>query len=308
MAKHILLILFLSIISFSCNEEQVLIEGIVLSDKKAHILISTIDTLTVSRHDEKTKKIDSLVIFHENIASADNDGFFSLLAFPSDSIYFKSFNHIPQSILVSDYLKRKDKLIELKSCNWEFKCDKEPILFAFAAKKISLEHKPPEPYCDQVIFNHHFIAKYKVIENVYGNIQEDTIIFSVFDHYGWPKFKSYENVLLYVSKHCDIFIHEKYQYQDIYKTKNGKWASPYFNDDYRYSEQGFSISPKKIEFENPVIFEYTNNDSIEWLKKRYPEPYYKIDNGEVIALYGNYLDELFEMKKLTILKSRGFFD
>ena len=47
--------------------------------------------------------------------------------------------------------------------------------------------------------------------------------------------------------------------------------------------------------------------AIDGIEQMYPEPYFKIENNKVLALYGNDINELLELKKLTILKSRGKF-
>ena len=39
----------------------------------------------------------------------------------------------------------------------------------------------------------------------------------------------------------------------------------------------------------------------------YPKPYYDIRNGKAIAIYGNYVDDLFILKQQTILKARGIY-
>ncbi|WP_064966747.1 hypothetical protein [Tenacibaculum ovolyticum] len=44
-----------------------------------------------------------------------------------------------------------------------------------------------------------FLAKYKVVQNVFNDLKTDTIEFLVYDHYGRPEFENYENVLLYIS-------------------------------------------------------------------------------------------------------------
>ena len=45
--------------------------------------------------------------------------------------------------------------------------------------------------------------------------------------------------------------------------------------------------------------------SKEWIEQNYPSPYYRISNGKAIAEYGNYVPELVEIKKQTVLKARG---
>lgn len=307
MNKPNLIAFLVFLLVFSCSKKEVFLEGIIISDNEYPVIISTIDTISVSWNDKETNRLDSLSMNYQNVTKTDYDGFFSLNAYENDSIYIKSFNHVTQSLSVADYLKLENQNITLKPCDWEFECDNpKEEFFVFIAEKISLELKVPEASCD-VLMDAQFIAKYKVLENLYGDIKKDSVTFYVFDHYGWPKFKDYEKLVLYVNKYCDIYVHEKYQYQPLLKTKNGKLASPFLMSDIRYLEPDFPIKPRKMEFKNPVIFEHEKLDSIEGIKQRYPEPYFKIENNKVFALYGNDINELFELKKLTVLKSRGKF-
>ena len=76
-----------------------------------------------------------------------------------------------------------------------------------------------------------FKAKYRILQWVYGDYSNPSIEFLVYDHYGWPGFSNYINSLLFVSQHNGKFYHEKYLYNDVYATIDGRWASP-FNDTY----------------------------------------------------------------------------
>lgn len=152
-----------------------------------------------------------------------------------------------------------------------------------------------------------FSAKYKVLKNIYGQIKLDTITFIAFDHYGKPPFSEYKYALLYVIKQNDEYYHCKYQYNPLFKTKNNRWAGPYSTYDYgRNVKDNSKIKPEIIKFkENPKI-DFANY-SVEDAKKRFIEPYYKIIGHEAIIIYGNYAEDLFELKKQGILKRRGYF-
>lgn len=126
---------------------------------------------------------------------------------------------------------KKDSLVEMK--------DESVNLYAFIGKKISVQKverdtTKPEKFIvlngdtvvQKVIYtDQKFKAKYQVLENVYNELETDTIEFTVLDHYGRPKFGNHENVLLYVSfyKEERIFYHQKYQFDPVKKTKNGNW-------------------------------------------------------------------------------------
>ena len=150
-----------------------------------------------------------------------------------------------------------------------------------------------------------FKAQYKVIQRVYGNYEKDTIDFTAYDHMGVPAFSKFSNVLLFVSNHGGKYYHEKYQYFDVYKTKEGRWAScgdPYKFDDYHRK----NLKAVRLEFTEPVSFDLsTLND--ERIKKLYPEPYFIINDKSALCIMGTYVGELFQVKKEGVLKARGIF-
>lgn len=152
-----------------------------------------------------------------------------------------------------------------------------------------------------------YLAKYKILQLVHGSYKSDTIEFTVFDHYGKPTFSNYQTVLLFVSEYNGKFYHEKYQYFDLYMTENGKWASPYSSIDYNHPyKETITVKPEKIPFSDKVFYSVRKMSKDE-IKERFPQPYYKIDKKRAIAIYGNYLEDLFKLKQQTVLKARGIY-
>jgi hypothetical protein len=150
-----------------------------------------------------------------------------------------------------------------------------------------------------------FMAHYRILQKICGDYDRDTITFTVYDHYGFPDFANYEHALLFLTNHDSTIYHEIYQFFPLYKTKDGRWASSY-----QYLEYGdeTKVKPEKIEFAEEVSY------SIEGLtrtttQRRFPEPYYKIDkeSKKAISVWGNYVPELFQIKKDGALKFRGFY-
>ncbi|WP_141096249.1 hypothetical protein [Lacimicrobium sp. SS2-24] len=175
----------------------------------------------------------------------------------------------------------------------------------FIGGKISI--KAVEPEKDEVPFDSQFRARYKVLETYRGSYSESEIEFTVFDHYGKPPFSKYEYVLLYLEKHEGKYYHSKYQFTPLYKTKDGRWAGAYATYDYTHSyNENTTIKPEIIEFANPVVIDIGNYDK-EDIEHWFPEPYYKIEGQKAIAVYGNYIDELFRLKQSGVLKARGDF-
>ena len=137
--------------------------------------------------------------------------------------------------------------------------------------------------------------------------KQDTIEFFVFDHYGEPAFSKYKTVLLFVSYYKGKLYHEKYQYFDLYLTADNKWASPYSSGDYNHPfKDKITVKPEKISFKEEVSFP-VDKLSADDIQTWYPKPYYDIRNGKAIAIYGNYVDDLFILKQQTILKARGIY-
>jgi hypothetical protein len=176
-------------------------------------------------------------------------------------------------------------------------------LLIFVGEKITLEELP----YNVNDFDEKFIAKYRIIERVYGEFLKDTITFEVHDHYGIPPFTNYQHVLLFISEINGKFYHEKYQYFDVYRTKNGKWASPYSTDDYGHPYNvNTSVKPEKIDFLKEVSYDVEGWKKSE-IVANYPQPFYKIRKNKAIAVFGNYIPELVQLKKDGILKARKIF-
>lgn len=176
-------------------------------------------------------------------------------------------------------------------------------MLVFVGEKLDVKELDPE---EGIIINNKFLAKYRILERVCGNYSKNTIEFIVYDHYGKPEFEKYETVMLYVVEDEGKYYHEKYQFDDLYKTNDGRWASPYnANNEYQDS-LGSLIEPVKISFVNQVSFSIAGLKKRE-IKYRYPEPYYKITGNKAIAIYGNYVPELLQLKKNGVLRARGLF-
>lgn len=178
-------------------------------------------------------------------------------------------------------------------------------LLIFVGEKINVNEMEQEK--DSDIPNLKFRARYKVLEVICGDYKEREIEFIVYDHYGRPPFENYNQVLLYVTKEDSIFYHEKYLFDDVYKTKDGQWAGPYSADNYeRVDTSLIKIKPRIIEFDTPLLFDLKGVSRNELLRS-YPASYFRIENRKAIALYGNYVGEIVELKKNGILRARGFF-
>lgn len=235
------------------------------------------------------------------------DGRFRVLAQPTDSLFFEGYHTIKQAYLVAELLKRPaiNIVLQPEPCLPYVPCrDTLPRHFVFIGEKISVEPIRQPYYCNTISMNSKYQARYKVLRNAYGQLPHDTVQFVAYDHYGQPAFSKHQTVLLFVSEYCQELIHQKYQYYPLYKTTDNQWAAPYAPLDYASLPAGSTLKPHLLKFREPVEVDITNFDP-QRVASIFPAPYYRIEDNQAIAEYGNYVDELVELKKQTVLKARG---
>jgi hypothetical protein len=178
-------------------------------------------------------------------------------------------------------------------------------LFAFVGRKISVDNLPYREGSMDVAF----IAKYKILQKVFGNFPQDTIEFVAYDHYGVPRFSKFDNVLLFVSADSGTYYHQKYMYNDVYLTKGGKWAGCYAEKDYEHDyNKKTRVKPIVIDFAKEVSYptKIIMSDS-QVVTVNYPKPYFKTIGDKAIAVYGNYVEDLFILKRDGYLTARQLF-
>jgi hypothetical protein len=178
-------------------------------------------------------------------------------------------------------------------------------LFVFVGEKISVEQMRNSPGA----FDNGFIAKYLIIKKVFGQFSQDTIEFTAYDHYGIPAFSKFKNVLLFVSADSGFYYQQKYMYNDVYITKDRKWAGTYAEEDYGHEyNKKTKVKPVIIDFAMEVSYptKVMKPDS-EVVTFNYPKPYFKTIGDKAIAVYGNYVDELFILKRDGYLTAREIF-
>lgn len=195
----------------------------------------------------------------------------------------------------------KGRAVPLISKDTSNKNERKNKLFVFVGEKIKITPVASNPGD----FDSHIKAKYLVLQRVYGSITKDTIEFDSYDHFGRFAFAEHKNVLLYVSEHEGKLYHEKYMYDPLFKTKDGRWAGPY-SDDYGHQYNEYTtVKPEKIDFAEEVSFPINRKDKQHSLI--YPEPFFKIAGDKAIAVYGNFVPELFKLKKDGVLTARELF-
>jgi len=337
--KLLFIILFLSFNNTVCSQ-QVEVKGIAIDTFRVTRKFSSLkvilnDTLRrlKMQEDKKVaafyrqkkvssgKALDSMLIISDamfkqrlklakdtNVVVTPNSvGEFRIKARLTDSLCFISDRFIPQIYAVSDLLKMDKIFIKLvpEACEQRFVCtEKSTQLYAFIGEKISVKYVNPY-YCDgSISFDGQFECEYKVIRNIHGKLQTDTVKFTAYDHYGTPHFSKYQYVLLFLGDYCGRLFHEKYQYFDVYPTTDGRWARP--GDPYELDSKlpDKQVKAKPIKFKDSVAIDLSDKYSQE--KTRYVSPYFKIINEKAIPLQGAYIEDLLEIKKQGVLKARGY--
>lgn len=308
-------ILYLLIACFStfiCNAQHIEIKGIVKDTitKYIPIEISVNDTLQKFR-----KKVMMLTLEEEHLyfdliknknltAKTDSLGNFSIAPRRTDTLFFHKSGYYTQKHAVSDLLKMKHIYIKMKKepCLPFKKCEqKKPSNFyAFIGEKVEVLLEETPNYCDPVL-DSKLKSTHKIIKSFYGNFPKDTITFYSMSHYGVPAILQYQTILLFVGEYCGDLYQERYQYFDLFKTKDGKWACP--GNPYKYDSyvKDKNVKAQAIEFDESVFFDLSELSAKE-IAKEFSQDYYKIVGSKAIPIKGTYAEDLIKIKKDLFLE------
>lgn len=161
------------------------------------------------------------------------------------------------------------------------KLDAKRDLIVFVGKKLSVVEQPAE----ENSLDGKFEARFRILKRVFGRYDEPEITFTVYDHYGQPGFAKYDTVLMFVARYEGKLYHEKYQFFPVYPTANGRWASC---GDAGQWEIGYEhktpLKPVPITFAGNVTDKTTGRQCTE----------------------GNYVEDLFSLRRDGVLKARGW--
>ena len=177
-------------------------------------------------------------------------------------------------------------------------------LLVFVGEKISVEEFDPPRDPNVVLTDEAFHAKYRVLDVVYGLAPGEVVAFDAYDAHGTPEFAKYQHVLLFVSKDGDRWVHQKYQFYPVFRTKSGVWAG--CGAPWRYSSDPRTIQPRPLDFGSEAHFDLAGLTR-EDIAELYPRAYFRTLNGKAYCRQGNPVEELFEVKKQGVLKARGLF-
>ena len=147
-----------------------------------------------------------------------------------------------------------------------------------------------------------FLARYRVVEVLQGRHIDDFVEFEAYDHYGFPAFATKPTAVLYLSRGAEGFVHEKYQFDHVYKTSDGRWAG--CGDPYVKAK----VRPKplqRLEFQPAVEFDVAQPQALE-TRRLFPRPIFEISGNRAVCKMGVYAEELMRIKLETVLRERGY--
>lgn len=305
----------LCVITLPCFSQKVWIKGFASNKTNGAIPVSIVVNDTLSKAfreyylsekipNEKRDKYFALTKDTSVAVYSADDKSFKIKALLTDTLYFKCGRFITQKYLVSDLL-RSDKI--------EIKLSPEPCIeyiackdtvpsnyYVFIGERISVKGVNHPKYCNVFPRDGKFEAVYKIIKNINGEFKQDTIRFIAYDHYYTAKFSKSKYALLFVGEYCGELIHSKYQYFDVYPTKDGRWASP--GNPYRFDDnfKSRSIKAVQVAFDNDLSFD-TNSL---FFRNSYTEttPYFTIEGTKATPVMGTYIDDLVKLKQEADLK------
>ena len=274
------------------------------------------DTDSYKKANESSEIIQQFLNNKEFRTKTDTLGNFEIRAKLSDSLFFESTDHTTKKYLVSDLLKQKRITVNLvlEPCEvWPTHPENPSKLHVFIGKKIKLWNSP-QSHCNGISLDSRTIAKYAVVSVIYGDYAKDTIQFTSYAHESPAKqnyipFKSnygdYEYCLFYVLEFEGEFVQMKYLFDDVYMTKQGRWASPSKPKGLFSTISPDSYAPINIDFIEPIEFEYEKKFQEE-ISKSFPAPYNTVKDGNITVHYGYYVEDLFKIRKATRLKEYDY--
>lgn len=184
-------------------------------------------------------------------------------------------------------------------------------LYAFVGKKVSIKKaKQPEFKADKIPFYTKYKCRFKVVQPVYNQLQEKTVTFYSYAHLGTRELPTSEYSLLFLVRRNKQLNLIRFQYFDVYQTRDGRWASlgdPFYNAEQYRDSVKTPIHATALDFKNPVVFKISSNSDSARVKEAFPAPYFKIEGQIVTGLMGCYVEDLFIVQKEGILKKLGYF-
>lgn len=189
-------------------------------------------------------------------------------------------------------------------------------LFVFVGRLIEINELKDEP-CGEpesddgeericISMDSGFRATYEILDQFYGKYDSAQITFDAYDHYGKPAFSRFKHALMFVHVTDDGIYHAKYQFYDVYRTIEGRWAT--CGDSFaRYEEpeELEQIVFSKLNFPEDLVFADVGRFSPSYVAMEFPAEFYDIRSNKAFCKKGVYVEHLVDFKEQTVLKARG---
>lgn len=274
------------------------------------------NTESYKKANENSEILERFLYNKDYRTKTDSRGDFEIRAKLSDSLFFESSDHTTKKYLVSDLVSQQKINVNLvlEPCEvWPTHSENPIKLHVFIGKKIKLWDSPAS-HCNGISLDSRTIAKYAIVKNIYGDYTKDTIQFTSYAHSS-PNVQNYipfkgvfgefEYCLFYVLEFEGEFIQIKYLFDDVYMTKDGRWASPLKPKGLFTAISPTSYAPTAIDFIEPIEFEYEDKFHEE-LSQSFPAPYNTVKEGKIKVNYGYYVEDLFNIRKAGRLKEYDY--
>lgn len=299
--KKTIICFLICFVPFLLNAQKVKIEGHVeFPDKNGWptTFISLNDT--IAKLHKLGLKDDKIINDKDVLTHTDSTNYFSINAKPSDTLFFRNnlrLYHVEKHA-VSDLVKRKNIVIKFraKPCIQSKKCDqKTPSKkYIFVGSKINVTHADSSNYCYES-WDSEYNVKYKIEQEFGDHFPDSTITFTAYDHDFSHRFlfEDYNvNVLLFVEERCGKLVHKRYQFYPVYKTQNGRWATPVdsYNDTSKEDLNENIVFDKSVSFDLPD--KLSGEQMAQFIKNKFPEKYYHIKDGKAYPVMGRYAEDL----------------
>lgn len=305
--KKTLIYLLICFVPFLLSAQKVKIEGHVkLPDKNGWPTTFIALNDTIAKLHKLGLKDDKIINDKDILAYTDSNNHFSINARPSDTLFFKNNPRLyyPKKYAVSDLMNKKKLVIELESkpCITPKECEQKipSKSYVFVGEKINISYADTSDYC-YMPMDSKYDATYKIEQEFGDHFPDSTITFTAYDHDFSHRFlfEDYNaNVLLFVEERCGELIHKRYKFYPVYKTKDGRWATPVetYRSSYDKSEKNLYdniIFDKSVSFDLPE--QLSDEQMAQFIKNRFPEKYYTIKDGKAYPIMGRYAEDLAKL-------------
>lgn len=177
-------------------------------------------------------------------------------------------------------------------------------LLVFVGEKIDVKRIAHEPCGGCVQLDGRYLARYRIVQAVYGAHDGADISFEAYDHYGMPAFADHRHVLLFVSRTWDgSYLHHKDRFYPVFKTLDGRWAG--CGNPYEPAHVGARpVLAQPLRF-GPSAWLPAIPHEGENIALRFPAPYFRLDGFKAHCRMGVPVDGLLGVARDGVLAARG---